>query len=120
MLRDRKQLSQDGIIIVVVTLDKETGLVVAGPDIVSRGFVYVREAEALFGKEAKKKKFAKLRKNARLLRLRNGLLLKARWSGYLGANFCSSEHDDRPMILPIIMEIVINPACRVFFFFVLG
>ena len=47
VLRDRQNLSQDGIIIVTVTLDKASGQVLAGPDIVSRGFVYVREAEAL-------------------------------------------------------------------------
>ena len=47
VLRDRRQLSQDGILIVVVTMNKQTHRVVAGPDIVSRGFVYVRESEAL-------------------------------------------------------------------------
>ncbi len=47
VLRDRKHLSQDGLLIVVMTLEKEAGLVVAGPDIISRGFVYVREAENL-------------------------------------------------------------------------
>ena len=47
VLRDRRQLSQDGILIVVVTMDKQRGCVVAGPDIVSRGFVYVRESEQL-------------------------------------------------------------------------
>ena len=49
VLRDRRQLSQDGILIIVVTMDKEMGAVVAGPDIVSRGFVYVRESEDLMG-----------------------------------------------------------------------
>ena len=47
VLRDRKHLSQDGLIVVVVTLSKESGSVVAGPDIISRGFVYVRESEDL-------------------------------------------------------------------------
>ncbi len=47
VLRDRKVLAQDGIIVVVVTIDKQTGKVIAGPDIVSRGFVYVRESETL-------------------------------------------------------------------------
>ena len=47
VLRDRKHLSEDGIITVVVTIEKETAQVVAGPDIITRGFVYVKEAEAL-------------------------------------------------------------------------
>lgn len=47
VLRDRKHLGQDGLIVVVVTIDSADGHVVSGPDIVSRGFVYVREAEPL-------------------------------------------------------------------------
>ena len=47
VLRDRKHLSQDGILTVVVTLSKENKTIVAGPDIISRGFVYVRESESL-------------------------------------------------------------------------
>ena len=47
VLRDRQNLSQDGIIIVVLTLEKYTNRLLAGPDIVSRGFVYVRESENL-------------------------------------------------------------------------
>ncbi len=49
VLRDRRQLSQDGIMIVVVGVDGATNQIVSGPDIVSRGFVYVREAEDLMG-----------------------------------------------------------------------
>ena len=47
VLRDRKHLAEDGVMIIVATIDRETGNVLAGPDIVSRGFVYVRESEAL-------------------------------------------------------------------------
>ncbi|MBU2701249.1 mRNA degradation ribonuclease J1/J2 [Sporomusaceae bacterium BoRhaA] len=54
VLRDRSKLSQDGVFIVVVTIDKESGCVVAGPDLVSRGFVYVRESGQLMA-EVKQK-----------------------------------------------------------------
>ena len=54
MLRDRRQLSTDGILIVVVTMDRRNRKVLAGPDIVSRGFVYVRESEELLD-EAREK-----------------------------------------------------------------
>ena len=50
VLRDRQVLAQDGILMVVLTVDKETGLPLAGPDIVSRGFVYVRDSEELLEK----------------------------------------------------------------------
>ena len=47
VLRDRKHLSQDGLIIIVVGVSRETGQVTSGPDLISRGFVYVRENEEL-------------------------------------------------------------------------
>ena len=49
VLRDRQHLAEDGIIVVVVTLERASNQVLAGPDIVSRGFVYVRESEDLMG-----------------------------------------------------------------------
>ena len=47
VLRDRKHLSQDGLLIIVLAVDRESGQVVSGPDIISRGFVYVRESDDL-------------------------------------------------------------------------
>ena len=63
-LRDRKHLSQDGIVTVVVTLSRENNAVVAGPDIISRGFVYVRESEGLMdeAKEIVRKVLLRLRR----------------------------------------------------------
>lgn len=53
MLRDRQHLAEDGIMIVVMTLERRSNIVLSGPDIVSRGFVYVRESEDLMGQARK-------------------------------------------------------------------
>ena len=102
VLRDRRQLSQDGIMIVVVTIDKENCHVVSGPDIVSRGFVYVREAEGLMD-EAKDKVQLALEKCEE-----NGVsewsAIKSTVRDSLG-RFLYERTRRRPMTLPIIMEI---------------
>lgn len=102
VLRDRRQLSQDGIMIVVVTLDHESCTVVSGPDIVSRGFVYVREAEDLMDEAREKVQSALDRCEA------GGV---SEWSSIKSAirdslgRFLYERTRRRPMILPIIMEI---------------
>ena len=102
VLRDRRQLSQDGIMIVVVTIDRETCHIVSGPDIVSRGFVYVREAEDLMEEAREKVLYALDRCEA------NGVsewsLIKSSIRENLG-RFLYEKTRRRPMILPIIMEI---------------
>lgn len=102
VLRDRKQLSQDGILIVVVTLDRENHRIAAGPDIVSRGFVYVREADELMS-EARERVLQTLEKNLERnvidwVSLKTGL--RDSLSKYL-----FEKTRRRPMILPIIQEI---------------
>ena len=102
VLRDRRLLSQDGIMIVVVTIDHETYQVVSGPDIVSRGFVYVREAEDLM-EEAREKVLSALDRCEA-----NGVtewsMIKSAIRDSLG-RFLYERTRRRPMILPIIMEI---------------
>jgi len=102
VLRDRKHLSQDGLIIVVVTMDKASGQVVAGPDLISRGFVYVRESEDLMDEArnvikeildiCEEKKITEW--NTIKNRIKDGL-----------RNFIYEKTKRNPMILPIIMEI---------------
>ncbi|KGG81465.1 ribonuclease J [Caloranaerobacter azorensis] len=102
VLRDRKHLSEDGLIVVVVTISKENGKVIAGPDIVSRGFVYVRESEDLM-EEAKEKirvVLAECEKN----HITDWATLKASIKDEL-RNFLYSKIKRNPMILPIIMEV---------------
>jgi ribonuclease J len=100
VLRDRKQLSQDGILIVVVTIDKENGRIVAGPDIVSRGFVYVRESEALL-EEAKEKVKTALE---RCSEYSDWATMKSQIREILSKHLYG-RMKRRPMILPIIMEV---------------
>lgn len=102
VLRDRKLLSQDGLIVVVITTEKESGQLIAGPDIISRGFVYVRESEDLIenAREIIKKTLAKCEgKNKNDWASKKGLI-KDDLRVYL-----FEKTKRKPMILPIIMEI---------------
>lgn len=102
VIRDRRQLSQDGVFIVVVTLDKERGCVLDGPDIVSRGFVYVRDAEALIG-EAKKIVRNVLSRNENAP-ITEWAPLKNSIRDAVG-KFLFAKTGRKPMILPIIVDI---------------
>lgn len=102
VLRDRKHLSEDGLMVVVVSINRETGKIVAGPDIISRGFVYVRESEDLI-EEAKQ-----VVKNALIQCEQQNI---REWSTLKNAirdslkNFLYEKTKRRPMILPVIMEV---------------
>lgn len=102
VLRDRKLLSQDGILVVVVTLSKQTGQVLSGPDIISRGFVYVRESEELIDE-------ANRVVTSTLARLMTDNV--SDWSGLKTgvrdalSRFLYEQTKRRPMVLPIIMEV---------------
>ncbi|RKD75325.1 ribonuclease J [Sinobaca qinghaiensis] len=102
VLRDRRLLSEDGILVVVVTLHKKTGTIASGPDIISRGFVYVRESEELL-EEANKKVTATLEKCI-AEKEKEWSTLKSSVRDVL-SRFLYEKTKRRPMILPIIMEV---------------
>ncbi len=102
VLRDRKHLSQDGLIIAVIAIEKSTGMIIAGPDIISRGFVYVRDSEDLFegAKEA-----------ACQALMEYPVIEPGEWGSVKNSlrdalqRYVYSTLKRSPMILPIIMEI---------------
>jgi ribonuclease J len=101
VLRDRKVLSQDGILMVVLTVDKETGQPLAGPDIVSRGFVYMRDAEELLesSRERVRESFIGLNGHAS-----DWSFVKDKIRHTL-SEFLYEKTHRRPMILPVVMEV---------------
>ena len=102
VLRDRQHLSEDGIMVVVLTLEKRTNQLLAGPDIVSRGFVYVRESEDLMGEAREVVEEALdgcLSKN-----ISDWGKIKSTIKDALG-DYVWKKTKRRPMILPIIMDV---------------
>ena len=101
VLRDRKHLSQDGILTIVVTIEKHSGKVVSGPDIISRGFVYVRESEGLMD-DAREIVKSVLR-DCEERQITDWATLKSKMRDEL-REFLYEKTKRKPMILPIIME----------------
>ncbi len=102
VLRDRKLLSQDGILVVVVTLSKEAKTIVSGPEIISRGFVYVRESEQLIEESSK---IVKEIVNRSIQEYSiEWSTLKQNIRDLLG-QYLFEKTKRKPMILPIIMEV---------------
>ena len=102
VLRDRQRLAEDGIIIVVMTLENGTGQVLAGPDIVSRGFVYVRNSESLM--DEAKTVLDKTMDYCMDHNITDWGKIKNEVKDALG-DFVWKETKRRPMIMPIIMEV---------------
>ncbi|NLI88877.1 MAG: ribonuclease J [Epulopiscium sp.] len=102
VLRDRRHLSQDGLLVIVITLQKNSGVVVAGPDIVSRGFVYVRESENLM--DEAKKVVRKSLDRCESKQIKEWSQIKSIVRDDL-REFVWQKTKRSPMILPIIMEV---------------
>ncbi|MDO4488250.1 MAG: ribonuclease J, partial [Eubacteriales bacterium] len=102
VIRDRQNLANNGIIIVVMAMDKESGMVVSGPDIVSRGFVYVRENESLI--EDARNVVLDTLDNSSKKELSNWTALKGKVRDDL-SDYIWRRMKRTPVILPIIMEV---------------
>ena len=102
VLRDRKMLSQDGILVVVVTLGKDEKKIISGPEIISRGFVYVRESEALIDRSTEIVRMI-VEQSIKEYSI-EWSMLKQNIRELLG-QFLYEETKRKPMILPIIMEV---------------
>lgn len=102
VLRDRKHLSEDGLVVVVATVDMKGGFVISGPDIVSRGFVYVKESEELMRRA--KEITEQALERALSARARDYTAVKTLIRDSL-ARFIFKETKRKPMILPVIMDI---------------
>ena len=102
VLRDRQHLSQDGLIVIVMTMDSATGEIVSGPDVVSRGFVYVRESENLM--EDVKKVIREEVRNFEEQGIRDWSTIKSTLKDNL-RDYIFQKTKRNPMILPIIMEV---------------
>ena len=102
VLKDRQKLSQDGLIVIVLTLDPRSGKIVAGPDVISRGFVYVRESENLM-EEIKRLLREELWK-CEEKHITDWATLKLVIREQLG-DYIYKKTKRQPMLIPIIMEI---------------
>lgn len=102
VLRDRQHLSQDGLIIIVLTMDSSTGEVVAGPDVISRGFVYVRESENLMDdvKSVVRHEIKKCEERG----ITDWATIKSTTRENL-RDYIFMKTKRNPMIIPIIMEV---------------
>ena len=103
VLRDRRQLSQDGIVVVIVAIDKATGCVLGSPEVITRGFVYVRESEEFI--EATKEHVSRsLAESCGGSTVSDWQATKAAVRDSL-ASYFYEKTQRQPMILPVIVQI---------------
>ena len=102
VLRDRRHLAQDGMVVVVLSLSGEDGSIISGPDIITRGFVYVKESEGLMDELRQVALDAVLSIDARSAT--DWSAIKGQIKGDL-SNYLYKKTKRSPMILPVIMEV---------------
>lgn len=102
VLRDRKHLAEDGLFVVVIAIDSSTGEVVSGPDLISRGFVYVKESEELL--DQAREVACDVLENCYVTGVRDWGTIKTRVRDGI-SKFLYERTKRSPMILPIIMDV---------------
>ena len=102
VLRERQHLAQDGMIVVVVSMSAEDGQVISGPDIITRGFVYVKESEALM--DELRQVAVDALDSCQDRRIRDWSTIKSEIKGNL-SGYLYKKTKRNPMILPVIMEV---------------
>lgn len=103
VLRDRQMLAEDGMFVIVVVVDKLTGKVKGSPDIISRGFIYLRESKGLLN-ETRKKVIEIVNRTAGSGGAVNWIYIKDEMRNKIGQFFFTKTHR-RPMILPVVIEV---------------
>lgn len=103
VLRDRQMLSEDGMFVIVVVIDKQTGTVKGSPDIISRGFVYLRESKDLL-KQTRKKVIEIANKSTGHEGIVNWAYVKDEIRNKVG-DFLASKTSRRPMVIPVVIEV---------------
>ena len=103
VLRDRQMLAQDGMFVIVAVIDRQTGKVKGSPDIISRGFVYLKESKELL-RQTRKKVIEIVEKTAGHTGAVNWVYVKDEMRNKVG-DFLHSKTSRRPMILPVVIEV---------------
>ncbi|MOA06140.1 Ribonuclease J 2 [compost metagenome] len=103
VLRDRRHLAEDGILVVVITISRSEGAILSGPDIISRGFVYVRESEGLL-EEIHRLALQVINEQNENGEMAKSSILKHKMKDAL-SKYLYVKTKRRPMILPIVIEI---------------
>lgn len=102
VIRDRKMMAEDGMLVVIATIDAKTGNLVHNPDLISRGFVYLKENKKLI--EMTRQKVKKMLKDENPLTAPDDQYLKDKIRNEIG-KFLYQKTEKRPMILPVIIEV---------------
>jgi len=102
VLRDRQQLAEDGMLVIIATIDAKTGELIQSPDIISRGFVYLKENKKLI--EMTRVKVKKILKDENSLTAPDDQQIKDKLRNEIG-KFLFQKTEKRPMIMPVIIEV---------------